>query len=273
MTDLRTYNPDLRHPELSHAIIGAAFTVHNELGPGWDEWDYHRSMLDALQSKGLHVKSHLRENLMHRGVPADEFELDILVENRIILELKHIRSDFASEHYIQLINYLKRWEKDLGILINFGLERLGYKRVPYAPTNGEICFDGYWDDLAARLPGLTDKIILSCKNILMQHGLGYGASSSKKILLKEFAFQQMDFEIPNAAPKFNSHCFESRQLDSVLLNKKVLLSATAFDDTTATELARLRSGMKHLSISQGVLMNFGKSKITLRGVILRDSYS
>jgi len=44
-----TYNPDLLHPELSHQIIGAAFDVHNELGPGWDEWDYHRAILNALQ--------------------------------------------------------------------------------------------------------------------------------------------------------------------------------------------------------------------------------
>jgi len=49
MSEKKTYNPDLRYPELSYAIIGVAFDVHNELGLGWNEWDYHRAMLSVLK--------------------------------------------------------------------------------------------------------------------------------------------------------------------------------------------------------------------------------
>jgi GxxExxY protein len=231
MKDPKIYNPDLLHPELSHQIIGAAFDVHNELGPGWDEWDYHRAMLNALQIRGLTAASHSSKRLMHRNEPVDEFELDILVENRIVLELKHIRTGFAAQHYTQLINYLKCWEKDLGILINFGMERLSYKRVPHTPVSGEICFAGYWNSIESRWPDLTS-------------------------------------QVPEAAPSFNGIVFERRALNSILVDKNLLLSVTAFDDTTAMELARLRSGMKHLSVPSGVLLNFGKSKLTLRGVLL-----
>lgn len=268
-----TYNPDLLHPELSHAIIGAAFAVHNELGPGWDEWDYHRAMLKALDAKGLSAESHLRKTLIHRDEPVDEFELDVLVENSVVLELKHIRTGFSSQHYTQIINYLKCWKKDLGILINFGLERLSYKRVPYTPATGAVCVDGYWDDIASQLPELTKKILSSCQNILTIHGTGYGAESFKRILFKELSYQELQPLIPEAAPKFKALCFERRQMDAILLNKNLLLSATAFNDTTATELARLRSGMKQLSIPFGLLMNSGKIALTLRGVVLETPYS
>jgi GxxExxY protein len=264
----KTYNPDLLHPELSHAIIGAAFDVHNELGPGWDEWDYHRAMLEALRTKGLTAESHLRKKLIHRNEPVDEFELDILVGNQILLELKHIRTGFAAQHYTQLINYLKCWEKDLGILINFGLERLNYQRVPYTPESGIICFDGCWDSLTANLPELREKLHVSCQNILEAHGIGYGEESFKRILLKELCAQKLNPETPVVSPRFKNIRFESRPTNSILLNRKILILATAFHDTTAANLARLRSEMKQLAIPFGILMNSGKSNLTLRGVVL-----
>lgn len=260
-----TYNPNLLYPELSHQIIGAAFDVHNGLGPGWNEWDYHRAMLDALHTKGIPAESHLREQVMHRGAPVDEFELDILVNNQILLELKHLRTGFSAQHFAQIINYLKRRAKELGILINFGLERLCYKRVPYSPVKGEIALAGCWHDIATLLPGLSEKVFLSANSILELHGLGYGAETSKKILMKEFAHQSLNTRIPEAVPRFNGLSFERRPMDAVLLDEKILVAATAFADTTATDMARLRSGMKQLAIPFGVLMNFGTSHLTLRG--------
>jgi GxxExxY protein len=261
-----TYNPDLRHPELSHAIIGAAFSVHNELGPGWDEWDYHRAMLKALQAGNIKAESHLRTALIHRGDAVDQFELDILVENKIVLELKHIRTDFSDQHYTQIINYLKCWEKDLGIMINFGMERLSYKRIPYTPTAGTISFDGYWNDFEHQYPELAQNIRTAADCILEIQGLGYGASSSQKILSRELAYQALSPEIPQISPRFGDITFDPRPLNYILLADKVLIAATAFRDTTATDAARLKSAMKQLSIPFGILMNFGKSELTLRGV-------
>lgn len=256
------------YPELSHAIIGVAFDVHNELGPGWDEWDYHRAMLRALKTKGLKAESHLREKLIHRGESVDEFELDILVENKVILELKHIRTAFLSPHYIQIINYLKRWEKGLGILINFGMDKLCYKRVPYTPVKGKISFAGVWGDFEKQRSELAGDICYSSENILELQGLGYGADSFKKILFRELKYQEMNPEVPEAVPRFNDLSFEPRFLDCILLERSVLISVTALSDTSATDLARLRSAMKQTACPFGVLVNSGKSKLTLRGAVL-----
>lgn len=267
MSDPKTYHPDLRHPELSHAIIGAAFEVHNELGPGWNEWDYHRAMLESLQNKGLKAESHLKQKLTHRSHAVDEFELDILVENKIILELKHLCSGFCAQHFIQIINYLKNWGKDLGILINFGMERLSFKRVPYSPKKGTIRLAGKWDDLQGKVKESAESIFSSCGHILDQHGLGYGAESFKKILFQELQYQHQKVRMPEASPTFRSLSFGYRPVDALLLNETVLIRTTAFSDTTAVGLSRLQSAMKHLRLNEGALINFGKSELTLRGVL------
>lgn len=262
----KTYNPDLRHPDLSHEIIGAAFDVHNVLGPGWDEWDYHRAMLEALKRRNINTESHLRKNLIHRDEAVDQFELDILVEEKIILELKHIRSGFSDQHYTQIINYLKCWEKDLGIMINFGMERLFYKRVPYTSTPGTISLTEEWNDLKNDDPELAKNIQTAADHIVKLQGLGYGASSSEKILFRELAYQNLKPEIPNVSPKFGELSFETRPFNGILLAGKVLIAATAFRETTAADAARLKSGMKQLTVPFGILINFGKSELTLRCV-------
>ena len=265
---MKTYNPGLKYPELSHAIIGAAFDVHNELGSGWNEWDYHRAMLITLKAKGIKAESHLREKVIHRDESVDMFELDVLVENKVILELKHIRTGFLSPHYIQIINYLKRWEKSLGILINFGLEKLYYKRVPYTPVEGEISFSESWNDFERQQPKLAESIRQSCKNILELQGLGYGADTFRKILFQELMFQKLSPEIPEVAPRFNDVSFESRPLNYIRLEGNALVATTALNETTAADAARLRSAMKQITCPFGGLINFGKSKLTLKGAFL-----
>jgi len=87
------------YPDLSYDIMGVAMHVHNKLGPGWDEAAYHMALLHALQLKGLRAASKPRGVLTHRDLTAAQFEMDILVEDLIILELKHLHDDLVSVHY------------------------------------------------------------------------------------------------------------------------------------------------------------------------------
>ena len=129
---------ELLHEDLTREIIGGAIEVHNRVGPGWDEEAYHIALLNVLRGRGLKVESKLKGKLWHRGILADEFELDLVVEDRVVLELKHLRAGFAGSHSTQLINYLKYWDRDLGMLINFGLDRLRYERIPFTPISHTI---------------------------------------------------------------------------------------------------------------------------------------
>lgn len=154
-------NTIILHPQISYDIIGAAMCVHSERGPGRDEGIYHCALLHALKQQGLKASTKLRGVLKSRKWVADKFELDILVEDTIILELKHIRKPFAPSHYCQLINYLKFWKKDPGILINFGLERLKYDRIPFRPVEASVTCDELWNQyLAKNIPEIPARFTL-----------------------------------------------------------------------------------------------------------------
>ncbi len=259
---------NILHPELSYAIIGAAMDVHNELGPGWDEEAYHRAMLHALKGRGVRAESKLRGALMHQGIVADRFELDILVENQIVLELKHLVGSFAPSHRCQLINYLKFWGKDLGILINFGLDRLKYERIPYSPVDGTIQHEDPKNKLTEGHESF-DLVFSILGAILKTQGLGYGTKTYHGLFVAECRFQAIGYETPFVALNYREHPLGEKQVDAFLVNHEALVLVTALNDrSSAVDLARLLAYMKQMGIKNGILANFGKTTLTIRPLIL-----
>ena len=117
----------LKHKELTHKIINVFLEVYNELGHGFLESVYHRSLGTALVSTGIDVRSHVRIPVWFRGQRVGMFEGDMLVEHSILLELKTARCLDLS-HSSQLQNYLRATDIEVGILLNFGL-KAEYKRM------------------------------------------------------------------------------------------------------------------------------------------------
>ena len=120
-------NTDLKHGLLTEKFLGVFYDVYNELGHGFLESVYHRSLVLALQSVGLNVRSRMKIPVWFRGHQVGHFEADVLVENCVLLELKAARSLDLS-HRAQLLNYLRATEIEVGLLLNFG-ERPEFKRV------------------------------------------------------------------------------------------------------------------------------------------------
>jgi GxxExxY protein len=257
----------LLHEEITKQVIGAGMDVFNSVGPGWDEWDYHRAMLKALADRGMKAESHLRGDLMHRGQCADRFELDIMIEDKVILELKHIRDGFAPEHYVQLISYLKFWKKDLGLLMNFGGDRLYFKRVPYTPRKGEVGMAGKWSDLQREYPELADTVEAACSHILEEHGLGYSRSTSEKLLMCELKHLDVNVESPVVNLVYGGLSLGERPADAFVLDSCLVVKVTALpENTSSIDLTRLQSCMAQLGVPHDLLANFGRSALLLRAV-------
>ena len=120
-------NKDIIFKDLSYEIMAAAYEVHNTLGSGFLEKVYENALLIELQTRGLNVAAQKELDVFYRNQRVGLYVTDIVVNNEVVLELK--ATEFLQKaHEAQLLNYLKCTGCRLGILINFGKERVESKR-------------------------------------------------------------------------------------------------------------------------------------------------
>jgi GxxExxY protein len=111
--------PGLKHGELTQKIIGVFYDVYNELGHGFLESVYEDAMVIALREAGLEAGRQIPIPVWFRRHRIGEFKADIVVEGKIVLELKTVRT-LDPTHEAQLLHYLKATEFEIGLLLNFG---------------------------------------------------------------------------------------------------------------------------------------------------------
>jgi len=257
----------LLHEELTERIIGTGMHVQDEVGPGWNERAYHMAMVEELRARGMTAESKLRGRVLHRGVEVDRFELDILVEDCVVLELKHLRGDFPPVSYTQLISYLKFWDKDLGMLMNFAFERLRFDRVPYTSVQGSTDFVGPWREFSTYNARLASTVAEAAQTILGEHGLGYAEKTCRNLVRAELVHRGIPLDLPETSVRFHDTDLGIHRVDAVRLDSQVLvLTGVGRDGTTVADLARLRSYLRQMGLDWGVIMNFGRRRLTIRPV-------
>ncbi|HZK07433.1 MAG TPA: GxxExxY protein [Bacteroidales bacterium] len=107
------------HKDLTSHIIGCFYKVYNELGYGFLEKVYENALKIELEKEGLTVERQKPISVLYQNVVVGEYFADLVVENKVIVELKAAES-LCEEHEFQLINYLKATEIEVGLLLNFG---------------------------------------------------------------------------------------------------------------------------------------------------------
>lgn len=112
---------------LTESIIGAAYEVHNILGAGFLEKVYQNALVKELRLRGHQAEPEMKIPVYYKEELVGDYFADILVEGRIILELKAL-SGLTKEHEAQLLNYLKATGHKLDLLLNFGASRVQVKR-------------------------------------------------------------------------------------------------------------------------------------------------
>lgn len=117
----------MKYEQLTAAILGCCFEVINELGAGFLESVYEKALIVALAQKGFRVDSQVPMKVKFRGVVVGDFFADLVVENKVLIELKAV-GRVLNDHKAQVINYLKATGVDVGLLVNFGNPRLEYYR-------------------------------------------------------------------------------------------------------------------------------------------------
>jgi GxxExxY protein len=117
----------MEEQELTEKIIGCAMRVHSALGPGFLESVYAKALEHELRKIGVKVECEKVITVKYDGVVVGEFSADKLVAEKVIVEEKAVQS-LVSAHEVQLVNYLTATGMEIGLLLNFGAQRLEYKR-------------------------------------------------------------------------------------------------------------------------------------------------
>jgi len=121
----------MKHQDLTAKIIECAYKVHNTLGFGFLEAVYQNALLIELLKTGLHAEKEKKIQVQYYNQLVGDYIADIIVENKIILELKSVK-ELHPAHSAQLVNYLKATGLEIGLLINFG-ESVEIKRKVFTP--------------------------------------------------------------------------------------------------------------------------------------------
>lgn len=120
---------ELKYKDITEKIIGASFDVHSFLGNGFQEVIYQRALAYEMSKRGLDFAREIEQPIYYKELnePIGTRRADFLVSGKVLVELKAIIS-MEDVHTTQLLNYLRAYKIEVGLLINFGSKSLTYKR-------------------------------------------------------------------------------------------------------------------------------------------------
>jgi len=110
---------DFKYKELTEKIIEIFYRVYNKLGYGFLEKVYENAMMIEFKKDGLQAVAQSAIKVLYDGEMIGEYYADVMVENKVIMEIKATKS-LGIEHEAQLLNYLKATDIEVGLLLNFG---------------------------------------------------------------------------------------------------------------------------------------------------------
>lgn len=117
----------MEYREVTQTITGCAYRVYNKMGFGFLESVYEKCLMIELLKSGLRAESQKPITVFYENEIVGEFVADIIVDDKIILELKSVRQ-IVKAHEVQLVNYLFATRKSVGLIINFGEHKVEIKR-------------------------------------------------------------------------------------------------------------------------------------------------
>ena len=130
---------NLKYKDITKKIIGAAFEVHKFLGNGFQEVIYQRALAIEMRKAALEFGREIEQDFFYKDFPKPigTRRADFVVAGKVLVEIKAITA-LENVHEAQLLNYLKAYRLEVGLLINFGEKSLNFKRVILSQRNRVI---------------------------------------------------------------------------------------------------------------------------------------
>jgi GxxExxY protein len=114
---------------LTEKIIGCAYKVHSELGPGFNESIYHNALKVAFDENELNYQTEKNYNVSFQGKRVGRLRLDLIVEDQVVIEVKAITGNVPAVFELQVLSHLKASGYKVGLLMNFGNRSCQVRRL------------------------------------------------------------------------------------------------------------------------------------------------
>jgi GxxExxY protein len=124
---------EYKHSDITEIIFGCAMKVHNSLGKGFPEIIYQRSFLIELKKTALKIEREIEQSVYYEDQLVGKRRVDFLINKTILVEIKAI-VELDNSSINQILNYIEAFNLEIGLLINFGKDRLEFKRF----TNNKL---------------------------------------------------------------------------------------------------------------------------------------
>jgi GxxExxY protein len=256
---------------LSRQIIGAAITVHRELGPGLDELDYELALSTELDALHIRHRCQQPQPVVYKGVRLDAgYRLDLLVEDALIVEVKSVE-ELHPVHEAQLLTYLRLSCRKLGLLLNFDVPVLkqGIRRrvlgldedgIEFAPPGVRDCAEGLV--CGPEYDPLSHAVLRAAIEVHRHLGPGLLRSAYEECLCYELSVQGLRFERrkPLAVRYRDVALPKPAEIDLIIAGQLPLMIVSVAAITPLLE-ARLIAQLKAGGWPYGLLLNFSDMKL------------
>ncbi len=260
----------LIYENLTSELIGCFFEVHNALGVGYDEFTYHEALNRRFRKRGIEHRSEERKALIHRGRSVREFKVDLITFDKIILELKALASGFIKPNYVQIISELKLWQMHLGLLVNFGLQKVAIERIPFTEKERIIRenYDYIIDCLTAQDREILARLRDAILHVFEIHGLGYSDVTYRQILERELDFREIKHQKRTPIEvNYDGEIISVFKMKPLLIENRIICDIKALHEKIDFyDIAKTQSYLRALNLKVGVIINFGKNDFEIRGV-------
>jgi GxxExxY protein len=242
---------------LSRRVIGAAISVHRELGPGAVESVYEKALSSELAALGIDHECQIPLEVKYKEALLDcGYRMDVVVEQRLVLEFKSVEA-LHPIHDAQLLTYLRLSGHPLGLLMNFDVPVLkeGLKRLINSPKQSSVQPGSF--DPGTQFDPLSSCILNAAKIVHVELGPGLLRSTYEACLRHELALQDIASELGKKfGLEYRGRHHPSAVEARLLIDEKVPVMCLSVKTIEPLHLARLRTLLKASALSYGLILNF-----------------
>jgi GxxExxY protein len=265
---------EIIHKELSYAVRGVLFDVHNQLGPMLPERFYQEAVAIGLEAKGIACETEKQFSVQYCGVEVGRYFVDVWVEaGKLLLELK-VAPEILPIHRAQAISYLKVTDADLAIVVNFGSNLLEDERLPNRLRGKTAVLPQTVPQPNAIIPypQLTTQLVQLLYKVHHILGPGFFHHVYRRAVMIELRQQEVGFEYVKKMPVYFHNSFLGNQESRLILVENcVLVAAVAVQGVDEAMKSQLRGRMRRQNVTLGILANFNSSRLDISFV--RKEYS